>query len=271
MGLGARLSRHRNPAAKAANAARAGAPDRSEGFHDLAVEDRHQRQGDGHQQPGAEIVDGRASVAGAFGRVAPSAPPEAQSQEGGDDSQGDQEEEDAAPVDVLDDEPAQARADQKAAVVRRGHVSLHASPGLLGGRVHGQGAALGLHHGGADALENAVDDELQDVAGQAAQQRACGEEHDAPDVDGLASVHVSYAPEDKGQRRGGQLEGDQRPRDAHHVGLQAGGHGGQRDGEDAAGGPGREGDEQGGGQEQGVAAGCHLESWASGEVRNKTQ
>jgi hypothetical protein len=63
-------------------------------------------------------------------------------------------------------------------------------------------------------LKEAKDDHLQDVLGDPAQEGSGGYYDDAKPVELPVAVDVSQTAEDDPQAYGGDLKGDERPRDA---------------------------------------------------------
>ena len=74
-----------------------------------------------------------------------------------------QQKKNAAPVDPIDDQAAERRADEKPELMRHRHQPLRPPFGAMRHRAKRQGSAGGLNHRTADTLYEAKGDQLQDV------------------------------------------------------------------------------------------------------------
>src|SRR5215813_15510935 len=81
---------------------------------------------------------------------------------------GQEKEKNRSPVNVIDDESANARTHENSRVKSGRHKSLSLAGRLFGHRIHRQRSRLRLCHGSANPLEKSKPDELKDVLGKAA-------------------------------------------------------------------------------------------------------
>lgn len=187
----------------------------------LAVGDAgHQAQQGGTQQAEAQPVEGRDHLGDGPRRH------EDEAQDGRDHAEGQRDEEDVAPGEVFDHQPAQRRADRgceddtQAKHAHRHAAALRREDGEDGG--HDQG----LGHAGAEALQDTGEDQGILGRGGAAQQGAEREEEQRADKGAALAQHAGQPGIDQHARRHGGHVGRRHPlrlvladaEGAHHVG-----------------------------------------------------
>ncbi len=121
------------------------------------------------------------------------------------------DEEDPAPVCEREDQPAQDGAGHAAEGERHG-VDAKRLAALIGRKdLREEGDAVHDHHGRAGALHHARKDELGGIAGEAAQRRADGEDHEAQVVHAHAAEHIGDAAEGQQKDRADEDVGHDDP------------------------------------------------------------
>ena len=129
---------------------------RRERLHDAMIDGGDQSDGRADQQQRPPIID--AAVGNRYRRRDIALGTIDQRQNHGAHGDGNEKEKDRAPVNIIDDQAADARADQHAGMKSGCHETLRLAGGFLGHRFERQRPPLGLGHRRADALKHAKDD-----------------------------------------------------------------------------------------------------------------
>ena len=153
-------------------------------------------------------------------------------QRGRGDSRRHVDEEDPAPGEIVDDDPAEQRADEPRDAPHRPEDSLHARALLEVVDVADDGERGGLHRSRPQSLQSAEADERADAAREPAGHRTGEEDGDAGEQHRLATVEIGELAveghrDGRGQQIGGEDPGIEV--DAAQV-ADHGGHGGGDDG-----------------------------------------
>src|SRR5258706_147259 len=173
------------------------------------------------RKPTPTVVGTRARVPTGGGRPRrPRAPEARQRQRGAGEAQRHEGKKRPAPAQKIDHEAAERGAEQKARVVRGRHEALRPARHLFGHRLGGERPARRLDHRRADPFEEAEEHELEDAVREAAEQRGHGKNREAEAEDLLAPPEIADPAEDDREPDAGELEREQRPRDAEQVGAE---------------------------------------------------
>ena len=132
----------------------------------------------------------------------------------------------------VDEHTAQDRPDQGGHARRRTPQGHRLAAALGGEDPRDDRHRLRRHHRGAEALEDAGDDQHLDRPGQAAPQRGQREDGQADQVEVLGPEPVTEPPGDEHRHRVGEQVGAGHPDDGVHVGVQVRDDRGGRHGDD---------------------------------------